>query len=347
MKAKRISLVLAFMCAVCLVFSSCGSESKSYDVSFNDNSMSDSAGQTSPEYYPEEPVEEEIAVESPSIGTATDSDLDESITESQTNDVASRKLIKNVHIDLETKNFDEFISSLEAAVNEYGGFVQSSSINGNSYYYTNSRSADYTVRIPCERLDDFRKNVGSLGNVTSSSESLEDVTMTYVDIESRIKALETERDVLLELLAKSENVESIIAVQSRISEVNYQLESYESRKRTYDDLISYSTVYIKIHEVERETIVEKQSMGDEISENLQRNLEDIGNGFKRFAINFVSNLPYIGLYVVFGAIGVIIIVAVVKAISKHEKKAQAKMYQQAQTNTNSAASQNNTENKNQ
>ena len=110
MKAKRISLVLAFMCAVCLVFSSCGSESKSYDVSFNDNSMSDSAGQTSPGYYPEEPVEEEIAVESPSIGTATDSDLDESITESQTNDVASRKLIKNVHIDLETKKFDEFIS---------------------------------------------------------------------------------------------------------------------------------------------------------------------------------------------------------------------------------------------
>lgn len=43
--------------------------------------------------------------------------------------------------------------------------------------------------------------VSELGNVTQKNESVEDVTLQYVDVESRKKALETEQERLLELLA--------------------------------------------------------------------------------------------------------------------------------------------------
>ena len=47
--------------------------------------------------------------------------------------------------------------------------------------------------------------------MTYKNESVDDVTLRYVDVDSHKKALETEQERLLALLEKAENVEDIIA----------------------------------------------------------------------------------------------------------------------------------------
>ena len=136
------------------------------------------------------------------------------------------------------------------------------------------------------------------GNVTYRNIYTDDVTLSYVDTESHLKALRTEQETLLGLLEKAETVENIIAIQSRLSEVRYEIESYESRLRTYDDQIDYSTVYLNVSEVERETQVKEETPGEEISRRLSQNWEDLKEDVKRFGINFVSDLPYILVWVV-------------------------------------------------
>ena len=59
--------------------------------------------------------------------------------------------------------------------------------------------------------------VSEIGNVTQKNESVEDVTLQYVDVESRKKALETEQERLMELLSSAENMEDLLAIES-----NYQ-----------------------------------------------------------------------------------------------------------------------------
>ena len=210
----------------------------------------------------------------------------------------SQKLIKTVSLNMETKEFDELLAGIETQVEEMNGYIENSSISGNSYYNSSgTRYAWLTLRIPAERLDSFITIVEELGNVTSKNESVDDITLQYVDVESHKKALETEQERLLELLEKAESMEDIITIESRLSEVRYELQSYESRLRTYDNKVNYSTVSIDICEVERVSRTpEKKTFFGEIKERLSDNFYDIGQGIRSFAIWFISSLPYLVIW---------------------------------------------------
>ena len=234
--------------------------------------------------------------------------------------VAGRKIIKNGDLSIQTREFDEFLTNLERSILSVGGYVESSSINGNSYNKNRMRSADVTARIPAESLDAFCDQVSELGNVTYKNLYTRDVTLTYVDLESHVKALRTEQEALMELLRKAQEVEDIILIQNRLSDVLYEIESYESTLRTFDDQIAYSSVHIDIKEVQRETTVEKETASQEIARRFRENWEDVKEGAQRFGIDFVSGLPVILVWVVFLGIVVLVVVLIVKGSPRRKAK---------------------------
>ena len=221
----------------------------------------------------------------------------------------SRKLIKTVNILAETEDFDTLVPGLQKQVEALGGYIEYISVyDVHSYYVEDQqvkqRCANVTARVPKEKLDGFLAQVGEQTNITSRSENVEDVTLQYVDLESHKKALVTEQERLLALMEKAETVEDIIAIEGRLSEVRYQLESMESQLRTYDNRIDYSTVYLSIEEVRKYSAPYDASVGERIAKGFAKSLEDIGFGIRDFAIGFVIDIPYIILW------GVIIAVAV-------------------------------------
>ena len=100
----------------------------------------------------------------------------------------------------------------------------------------------------------------------------------------------------------------------------YEIESYESTLRTFDDQIAYSSVHLSIQEVQRETTVEKETAGQEIARRFKENWEDVKDGFARFGIDFVSDLPIIIVWVVFLGIVVLVIVRIVKGGPKRKAR---------------------------
>lgn len=80
------------------------------------------------------------------------------------------------------------------------------------------------IRIPADKLNEFVDIVGELGNVTQENESVEDVTLQYVDVESHKKALETEQARLMELLSTAENMEDLLSIESKLSDIRYEIE---------------------------------------------------------------------------------------------------------------------------
>jgi hypothetical protein len=115
---------------------------------------------------------------------------------------ADRKLIKTVNMDVETREYDKLLSAVENKVTELGGYIESlDAYNGSTYYsYRSTRNANLTIRIPKDRLEEFQNTVSELGNVTSRSENVQDVTLTYVDLQSHRDALRTEQERLLQLI---------------------------------------------------------------------------------------------------------------------------------------------------
>ena len=219
-----------------------------------------------------------------------------------------RKLIKNVTLRLETKEFDMFQAELNARIQSFGGYVQSSSVDGGSYYSKNYRRyATVTARIPAEHLEAFVSGVSEISNVTSRSENTNDVTLSYYDMESHVKALRSEYDTLIGILEKCKELKDVISVQSRITDVLYQIESYQSKLNNYDNLVAYSTVTMNISEVERETVVDPETLGERITAGFNNTIAEISEDLEDFAVDFVVNLPYLLIWAAIIVAGVLIL----------------------------------------
>lgn len=311
MKKRCLAIVVSVALGL-LMLAGCGSKSSSSAQNEFANAKSSAAYDAA---APAEGAGEaaEMPAAEPEEGQASE------VTESA---AESRKLIKTVYLDMETRNFDEMIANISKKVEELGGYLEHSQVQGNGYDQENGRRyASMVARVPVAKLDGFVEQVSGMGNVINKQESVEDVTLSYVDIESRINALKVEQQRLTELLAQAESVDAIIALESRLSEVRYELESYESQLRTYDNQVDYSTVTMNIQEVERITQTKQDTVLERISSGLSDNFYDLGQGLLNFFIWLVISLPYILLL---AAIGLIVWLVLHISTRRHRKKMEAR-----------------------
>ena len=220
------------------------------------------------------------------------------------------KLIRNVSMHLETREFDALTKSISDAVTFFGGYIEQADVSGNSLYWSGERSSRYsniTARIPENKLDAFLTEVSGQGNVTYKNESVQDVTLQYTDITSRKKTLQMEQDRLWELLEKAESIDAVIALEARLSEVRYQLESIESQLRTLDNQIVYSTVYLSIQEVQVLTSTDPDTIPVRIQKGLSRSFNTLKISSVDFLVWFISSLPILAVFAVLVFIAVIIL----------------------------------------
>ena len=222
---------------------------------------------------------------------------DTEVTQAEATD---RKLIKTVEMTVETKEFDAVLDGLNEQIKACGGYVESMNTYNGSIYnsWRSSRDASMTIRIPVENLDTFLDTVTSISNVIRRSDKVEDVTLTYVDLQSHKEALQTEQTRLLELLEKAESVEDIITIEERLSDVRYQIESMESQLRTYDNKITYSTVNLEIEEVQELTPVEEETVWQRISGGFVDSLHSVADGFVEFGIWLIVNSPFLVIWAI-------------------------------------------------
>ena len=139
-----------------------------------------------------------------------------------------------------------------------------------------------------------------LATLRHEEEEQKDVTLQYVDNESRLGVLRTERESLERLLAQADSMENILQIRDRLTEINEEIESYTAQLRTMDNQIDYVTIYLSVSEVERITAVENEGAFAKIGRQFSENLSDIGKGLRAFFIWFVSAVPY---FVLIGILG--------------------------------------------
>lgn len=308
---KKRGLFVGIITAVMLSLTACGSSSGSYDAKM--------------------PMENSVATEEMKTESAgmTDSGSGEYVSEeaSASRKESDRKLIRTVSMDVETKEYDGLLVMIEDEVERLGGYIESlDSYNGSIYSsYRNSRYADMVLRIPQNSLNQFLGSVEGVSNVISRSENVQDVTLSYVDLESRKEVLLVEQERLLAFLEQAETMEDIIVLEERLSEIRYEIESKESQLRTYDNKVTYSTVYLNVQEVKELTPVKEETAWERISNGFLQNVEDIVEGVTNFFIELLIMTPYILLWTVVIALAILAIRKYSKhSLKKKQKKLEAK-----------------------
>ena len=225
-----------------------------------------------------------------------------------------QKLIKTVNMSAETTEFDTLVADVRAKTESAGGYVENSDVGGD-YGMDMTRYAYLVLRIPADKLDDFVGEVKNASNVRTFGESTEDVTLQYTDLDTHIKALREELDALFSMMEQATSMEDILAIQSQITEVRYEIENYESQLRVYDNQVIYSTVYLDLYEVNRESSAAGTTFGERVKIKFNDNLYQMGQGFQNFMVGLLGGLPILLPIVVI----CVVVVVVLRKIRKKRK----------------------------
>ena len=302
MKRKNILALLLILVMMSAVLTGCGASTKS--EAYANGAMEAPAAMDMA--MQEEAMESEVLYSSSAAGSAAPENA------------VDQKLITTVNINAETEDLDPFMEQIGSKITALGGYIEYQDVyNGSAYASYRYRSASMTIRIPAENLDGFVEQVKDFSNVVSYNESQENVTLTYVATESRVKALETQEKRLLELLEKAENMTELLEIEARLSEVRYELESVASRLRVLSNQVDYATVHLDIDQVKVYTEVEEQTVWQRIGSGFSKNLKNLGDELVNLFVWIVTYSPQL---LIFAAIVVLVILLIKRSSRKRRVK---------------------------
>ena len=155
-------------------------------------------------------------------------------------------------------------------------------------------SGAVTLRVPVQAFEATLSQVRGLGaKVLSQQTSGEDVTASYVDLQARIRALSDTRATFERLLSKATTINDILAVQSRITDVQTQIEQLQGQLRVLSDKADFAALTVTVDEKAAPAPVRHEQSG-------------IAKAFHRSLDRFLG-----GVEAIIGILGPLLLIALV------------------------------------
>lgn len=165
-----------------------------------------------------------------------------------------RKIIKNADISLEVQDFKNQFDEVQRMAEEAGGYVESSRSYVRKYAAAEGErefmEGEAVIRVPSTEFGSCLDRIAALGKVTNRSTYGSDITLQYMDIETRLKSKQVQQERLIEILSKAERVEDILNIENELSRVRTEIESLGTQLRGWDNLVQYSTIRVFMTEVD-------------------------------------------------------------------------------------------------
>ena len=246
---------------------------------------------------------------------SSNSIVSDSLSESP-NLPADRKLIRTVRMEAETEDLTGVLTPLEGKLSQLGGYLQEKEIyQGSTYRGTMRRSASLVIRVPAKELNSFLNHLSGTAHVVSSNETVEDVTLQYIDVDSMLTALKTEEERLLAMMEKAETLGDLLAIEERLTQVQQEIQSVGSQLKALESQIEYATVRLTLTEVVEYTPVEEKTTWQKIGDGFMDSISDVWNGIVNTFVFLVANSPRL---VVWGGI-LVLVIWLIRRIIKRKK----------------------------
>lgn len=232
------------------------------------------------------------------------------------NPVREEKLVYTASVTLESEDFEAASDALHQKIASLGGIIVSeNAYNLNKKGY-GGRSMDMTVRIPQENYETFLAGLSDICNVAAVNRYVENLTERYYDNENRLKSYRIQEERLFAMLEKAESVTEMLEIESRLCDVQYQIEALTNTQRTIDNDVRYSTFNLTLAEVKKFTTPEPETFGDKFKEAVGGSVESFGVFSENLLFFFIYVLPYL----ICVAVVAVIVVVLVKVANKKKRK---------------------------
>lgn len=229
----------------------------------------------------------------------------------------SEKLVYKSNIIMQTLNFDETVKEVKSTINKYNGFIETESTydNDNSWYYydykktSGTRETNIVIRIPSNDYNNFLNDINGVSKIISSSSSVENITKQYNNTSIYIEQLKIQQNNLLQMLENATTISDMLEIESRLSEIEYELRIANNDLSEMDLDVDYSTITLTIEEVYQ--YVDARNDSNFINRFLN-NIDDSIDMYK----DFFENL----LFLTIRFSPIIIIITIIVIIKKKRKK---------------------------
>lgn len=201
---------------------------------------------------------------------------------------SERKIIYNVSANLYIEeDYQKKVDSLKKSIN---------ADEWTDYERIGDYSADIIFRIKTSRLDEFIDSLSTFGTVKDLEKNAIDVSLQYSDTSNQIMALEAERERLVELFDEA-NIEEIIQINTRISQIDKELRVLKGEIIQYDSKIEYSEVHISIY---NEAPEEDATYWQKLKQSFNFGIKAFVKFFEYLSLIFVTVFPFLLLFAVIG-----------------------------------------------
>lgn len=315
MKTKR-TLIALFLCAALLFTIGCAAAPAMSGVSTDNSKPANGT-------YDMAAPQEEAAMAPAAAASGVQQ------TGEPTGDFDVKKIVYTADMTVTVDDPAAALRTLLEKTQALGGYVSG------SYSTTDDQGTNYaytTLKVPAGQLDALVTAANALGKVNDYRLSSDDISLSYYDMQARLDNAKAEEQQLLEILAKCETIEEILAVRQSLTSVRADIESYTAQMNLWDNLVTYATLNVTINRTPKTAVEGENELiamwkASDVWQKMAR-------GFQNSARFVVNAIGAIGIFLAVAAIpaGVLFLLIGVPIIvhkKNKRKKAAALKAQQA------------------
>ena len=155
-------------------------------------------------------------------------------------------IVRTAGVTLTTRDFEQVRAGLDDILRRHRGYVGELNISTPAGV---KRTLTATLRVPADQLDATLAEVRKLGRVEAESQSGQEITAQYVDLEARLSnSRNTERRLVDLLQQRTGKLADVLAVETELSRVRGEIESMESQRKSLAKQVDFATLNATVNE---------------------------------------------------------------------------------------------------
>jgi len=155
----------------------------------------------------------------------------------------SGMVVKDAQMDLLVADTDRAIDQTTQMLSTEGGYV----ISSQTWQTDGYKYATLKLGIPSNRFEAVLTQVRSLAlQVVRENATGQDVTSTYVDLQSRLTNLEATSARVRDFLKDAKTTEDSLRINQQLSELEAQMEQVKGQMHYYEGRSAYSTLTLNL-----------------------------------------------------------------------------------------------------
>ena len=185
-------------------------------------------------------------------------------------------IVQTASLSIVAKNYDEASEAIGKLAKARGGYVEKLDAKAQT---GSARELSIALRVPAKQLDGFLEDLRQLGHVEQESQSNEEVSAEYVDLQARLRSAQATERRLIELLAtRTGRLVDVLDVERELARVRGEIESMQGQSNLLQHRVSYATVQVELSEVYHERLQLGVSTGTKLRNAFVEGIHNLEDG---------------------------------------------------------------------